>query len=298
MTLYISFFAFLLLNFLYIFIWNKNFKGTPTGIGVFLLIPLVYYCVNQSIHFVIIISLVFCSLIYYLDDLVKINYKIRIGLQIFVALIIFYLFRETININYLPLIIFLFFGIINSFNFQDGQDLNIFVIFLLIFLSFYFYSNQQIIQNTAILVLLFLLSFGIFNKKPSKLFFGDSGCYVATIILFIFCIYEFTNFFLIKSIIAIMLFPLMDITLVIMYRIFMRENLLSRNHYHIYQKLYKKTNYYVYLLPNILFAGINFYLIHLLYLDINSIILIIIFNFLSCLILQFLINKFYYNDNK
>ena len=297
MIFYISFFSFLLLNFFYITVWNKNFKGTPTGIGIFLLIPLIYYCVNQSILFIILISLVLCSLIYYLDDLVKINYKIRIGLQIFVALIIFYLFRETININYSILIVFLFFVIINSLNFQDGQDLNIFVILFLIFLSFYLYSNQKIIENTSMLILVYLISFGIFNKKKSKLFFGDSGCYVATIILFIFCIYEFTNFFLIKSIVAIMLFPLMDITFVIMYRILIRENLLSRNHYHIYQKLYKKTDYYVYLLPNIFFAGINFYLIHLLYLDINSIILIIIFNFLSCLILQFLINKFFYNDN-
>ena len=297
MTFYISFFLFLLLNLIYIIIWNKNFKGTPTGIGIFLLIPLVYYCVNQSVNLLILISFILFSLLYYLDDLVKINYKIRIGLQILVALIIFYLFKETINIKYLILIVFLFLLVINSLNFQDGHDLNIFVILSLIFLSFYFYSNQKIIEDTSILVLLFLLSFGILNKKPSKLFFGDSGCYVATIILFIFCIYEFTNFFLIKSIVAIMLFPLMDITFVIMYRILIRENLLSRNHYHIYQKLYKKTDYYVYLLPNIFFAGINFYLIHHLYLDINSIILIIIFNFLSCLILQFLINKFFYNDN-
>lgn len=297
MNIYISFSLFLVLNFLYIFIWNKNFKRTPTGIGVFLLIPLVYYCVNQSIYFIIIISLILCSLVYYLDDLVKINYKIRIGLQIFAALIIFYLFKETISINYLPLIIFLYFGIINSLNFQDGQDLNIFVILLLIFLSFYLYSNVIIIENTSILVILFLLSFGIFNKKPSRVFFGDSGCYVATIILFVFFIYEFTNFFLIKSIIAILLFPLIDVSVVLMYRVIMRENLLSRNYYHIYQRLYKKTKYYVYLLPNIFFAGINFYLIHLLKLDIKSIILIIIFNFLSYLILQFLINKFLYYDN-
>ena len=297
MIFYISFFSFLLLNFFYIIIWNKNFKGTPNGIGIFLLIPLIYYCVNQNILFIILISLVLCSLIYYLDDLIKINYKIRIGLQILAPLIIFYLFRETMNINYLILIVFLFFVIINSLNFQDGQDLNIFVILFLIFLLFYLYSGQKIIENTSMLILVYLLSFGVFNKKKSKLFFGDSGCYVATIILFIFCIYEFTNFFLIKSIVAILLFPLMDVSLVLMYRILMRENLLSRNYYHIYQKLYKKTKYYVYLLPNIFFAGINFYLIHFLYIDIKSIVLVIFFNFLSCLILQFLINKFLYNDN-
>ena len=297
MPLYISFFAFLSLNFLYIFIWNKNFKGTPTGIGVFLLIPLVYYCVNQSVHFAIIISLVLCSLIYYLDDLVKINYKIRIGLQIFVALIIFYLFRETININYLPLIIFLFFGIINSFNFQDGQDLNIFVILFLIFFLFYLYSNQKIIENTSMLILFYLISFGIFNKKPSKLYFGDSGCYVATIIIFTFCIVEFTNIFLIKSIVAILLFPLTDITVVIIYRIFNKENLLTRNYHHIYQKLYKKTKYYIYLLPNIFFAGVNFYFSQYLYLDIKNIFFVIFFNALNCLIFHFFVNKFFYNEN-
>ena len=146
----LSFVAFLFLNFIYIVIWNKNFKKTPIGVGIFLLIPFIFYCFNQKINLPISIGLVFCSVIYYFDDLIEINFKIRIGLQILASLIIFYLFQEKLSINYIIFIAFLFFVIINSLNFQDGQDLNIFVILFLIFLSFYFFSNQKIMKDTSI----------------------------------------------------------------------------------------------------------------------------------------------------
>lgn len=297
MIIYISFLLFFLLNFFYIVIWNKNFKEKPTGGGIFLLIPFIYFCVIQNIDLEILISLVFCSIIYYFDDLVKIDYKIRIGLQILAALIIFYNFRGKISVDYLFLIVLFFFIIINSFNFQDGQDLNIFVILFLIFVLFYYYSNQKIIENTSMLILFYLISFGIFNKKPSKLYFGDSGCYVVTIIIFIFCIVELKNILLMQSIIAILIFPITDIALVIIYRIFNRENLLSRNHYHIYQKLYKKNKYYVYLLPNIFFAVANFSFFKYFYLDIKKFLFVLILNALSCLIIHFFLNKFSYHDN-
>ena len=288
-----SFVAFLFLNFIYIIFWNKKFKKTPIGAGIFLLIPFIFYCFNHQINFPILIGLVCCSVIYYFDDLIEINFKIRIGLQILVSLIIFYLFREKLNINYIILIVFLFFVIINSLNFQDGQDLNIFVILFLIFLSFYFFSNQKITKDTSILILIYLISFGFFNRKPNKLFFGDSGCYVATIILFIFAIDEFKNILLIKSIMAILLFPLTDIMFVIIYRIYKKENLLTRNYHHIYQALYKKTKYFIYLLPNIFFAGANYYLFKYLQLDFVNFIFILLFNIFSCLILKILIKKSY-----
>ena len=289
----LSFVAFLFLNFIYIVIWNKNFKKTPIGVGIFLLIPFIFYCFNQKINLPISIGLVFCSVIYYFDDLIEINFKIRIGLQILASLIIFYLFQEKLSINYIIFIAFLFFVIINSLNFQDGQDLNIFVILFLIFLSFYFFSNQKIMKDTSILILIYLISFGFFNRKPNKLFFGDSGCYVATIILFVFTIDQYKNIVLIKSIMAILLFPLTDIMFVIIYRVYKKENLLTRNYYHIYQALHKKKKYYIYLLPNIFFAGVNFYLFKDLQLDFINVIFIILFNIFSCLILKILIKKSY-----
>jgi UDP-GlcNAc:undecaprenyl-phosphate GlcNAc-1-phosphate transferase len=286
-----SFFTFLFLNFIFIVIWNKNFKKTPSGVGIFLLIPFVFYCLNQKMNLPASTGLVLCSLFYFLDDLIEINFKIRIGLQILASLIIFYLFREKLHFNYIILIVFLFFVLINSLNFQDGQDLNIFIILFLIFLSFYFFSNQKITKDTSMLILTYLISFGFFNRKPNKLFFGDSGCYVATLILFIFSIDELRNLLLMKSIIGILLFPLTDIMFVIMYRVYKKENILTRNYYHIYQILYKKTRYYIYLLPNIFFGGANFYLLEYLQLDFVNIIFIISFNICSCLIFKILIKK-------
>ena len=294
----ISFTGFFIINFIYIKLWKKNSKETPTGIGIFLLIPFAFYCFNENINLYTSISLFSCSIFYFFDDLIKINFKIRIFLQILASIIIFNLYKDLININYLILIIFLFFLISNSFNFQDGEDLNIFVLLFFIFSLFYFYSNQQITRDVSLLILSYLICFGFFNRKPNTLFFGDSGCYIVTIILFIFLINELNNLNLIKSVSAILLFPLTDIGLVIIYRILKKENLLSRNYHHIYQKLSIKTDGLIYLLPNIFFAIANFYLLKYLYLNLFNIIYILLFNLFSCLIIQFLIYKFLRNVNK
>jgi len=294
----ISFTGFFIINFIYIKLWKKNSKETPTGIGIFLLIPFAFYCFNQNINLYTSISLFSCSIFYYFDDLIKINFKIRIFLQILASIIIFNLYKDLININYLIIIIFLFLLVCNSFNFQDGENLNIFVLLFLIFSFFYFYSNQQIIRDVSLLILSYLICFGFFNRKPNTLFFGDSGCFIVTIILFIFLINELDNSNLIKSVAAILLFPITDIGLVIIYRVLKKENLLSRNYHHIYQKLRIKKDGYIYLLPNLFFAIVNFCLLKYLYFSIFNIIYILLFNLFSCLVIQFLIYKLLYNVNK
>ena len=294
----ISFTGFLIINLIYIKLWKKNSRKTPTGIGIFLLIPFAFYCFKQNINLYGSISLFLCSIFYYIDDLIKINFKIRIFLQILASVIIFYLYKDLINMNYLIIIIFLFFLIINSFNFQDGEDLNIFVLLFLIFSLIYFYSNQQIIRDISLLILSYLICFGFFNRKPNTLFFGDSGCYIVTIILFIFLINELNNLNLIKSVSAILIFPITDIGLVIIYRILKKEDILSRNYHHIYQKLYSKINGLIYLLPNFFFAIVNFLLFKYLYLSIFNIIYILLFNLFSCVVIQFSIYKLLPNANK
>ena len=294
----ISFTGFLIINLIYINLWKKNSRKTPTGIGIFLLIPLAFYCFNQNVNLYTSISLFLCSLFYYFDDIVSINFKIRIFLQILASVIIFNLYKDLININYLIIIIFLFFLISNSFNFQDGEDLNIFVLLFLIFSLFYFYSNQQIIRDVSLLILSYLICFGFFNRKPNTLFFGDSGCYIVTIILIIFLINELNNLNLIKSVSAILIFPITDIGLVIIYRILKKEDLLSRNYHHIYQKLHSKINGLIYLLPNFFFAIVNFLLFKYFYLSIFSVIYILLFNLFSCVVIQFSIYKLLPNANK
>ena len=294
----ISFVGFLVINLIYIKLWKKNSIKTPTGIGIFLLIPFAFYCFNQNINLYASISLFSCSIIYYFDDLIKINFKIRIFLQILASIIILNLYKDLININYLILIIFLFFLITNSLNFQDGEDLNIFILLFFIFFLFYFYSNQQITRDTSLLILSYLICFAFFNRKPNTLFFGDSGCYIVTIILFIFLINEFDNLNLIKSVSAVLLFPLTDIGVVIIFRVLKKENLLSRNYHHIYQKLHVKINGLIYLLPNVFFAVVNFCLLKYLYFSIFNIIYILFFNLFSCLIIQFSIYKLFHNVNK
>ena len=145
---------------------------------------------------------------------------------------------------------------------------------------------------------MYLICFGFFNRKPNTLFFGDSGCYIVTIILFIFLINELDNLNLIKSVSAIFIFPITDIGLVIIYRILKKEDLLSRNYHHIYQKLHSKINGLIYLLPNFFFAIVNFLLFKYLYLSIFNVIYILLFNLFSCVVIQFSIYKLLPNANK
>ena len=294
----ISFTVFFFINFIYIIFWKNYFKETPTGAGIFLLIPCVYYVFNQNINLYLFNILLIFSLVYFFDDLIKINFKIRIFLQILAGVIIFLITKENINNDFLFLVVPLFFLICNLFNFQDGEDLNIFIILFLIFFSVYIYSDKELSKAVSKLILIYLLSFAFFNRKPNTLFFGDSGCYVATIVLFLLVLYNLANETLIKSVIAILLFPLFDVGLVIVYRILKKENLLTRNYYHIYQKLNIKLKGFLYIVPNFLFAIINFYLLNSLHLDVLNIIYVLTLNFCGCLIIQFSIYKFLNNVKK
>ena len=97
---------------------------------------------------------------------------------------------------------------------------------------------------------------------------------------------------LVKVILSIIFFPILEIFLVNLYRIYKKENLLSRNYYYIYQILAKKIKYKLYLLPNIVFAFVNYFLSSELSINMNVILFLIFINLFLSGILRFVINKF------
>lgn len=287
--IYIVLFCFI--NFVYIKTWNKLSDKVPTGIGIILIIPFFIFFLNQNLNLIHSLLLIIFSLIYFFDDLKGLHFLSRILLQIAASLVIY--FSLSLEFNYILIFLNLsfFLLIINFLNFQDGEDLNISTLLIIIFFVFHFYSENKLIQNTSEIILYFLISFSFFNVKKNFLYFGDSGCYFVSIIIFLFFYSELQNYLLIKLIFSTILFPLTDVVYVILYRIFNKENLLTRNYLHIYQILSIKTKSKIYLLINAFFPTLNIIIALNFSLSLNLIISLIILNITLLLMMRILIKK-------
>ena len=279
-------------NFIYIKIWKKISKKTPTGVGLFLIIPLLYSLLEFDLKLFYSISLILFSFIYFFDDLIGLNFLWRILIQILTSVIIYFSFSFELFFFQFFLLASLFFILTNSLNFQDGKDLNIAIVLFMIFFAFYFFSSNPVVKNISELILIYLLIFTIFNGKKNNLYFGDTGCFVSSILIFLFIINDIENLLLIKVILSIIFFPILETFVVNLYRIYKKENLLDRNYYYIYQILAKKIKYKLYLFPNLFFALVNYFILSQLIINIKLILFLIFINLSLNAILRFVINKF------
>tara|TARA_Y100000389_G_scaffold199988_1_gene239487 strand:- start:4430 stop:5323 length:894 start_codon:yes stop_codon:yes gene_type:complete len=288
---------FIFLNYIYIKIWKKKFKKTPTGAGIILIIPLAYFIIALNQNYLYFLILVLFSIIYFFDDLIMINFIWRIILQILTPILI-YLSIYQLDIYLIIFNVLIFFILVNTLNFQDGEDLNLTSLLLMIFLVLYFYSDNLIIKNTSILIINYLIIFGFFNAKKNNLYLGDTGCFIISIIILLLALLDKKNFLLHNMLLSIIIFPLIDAFLVVLYRIFKKENLITRNYYHIYQLYSKKMKYKLYLCPNILMALINSYIFLNYMVSLKLYYILIFVNVFACAILRLISYKFgFQNEN-
>ena len=96
---------------------------------------------------------------------------------------------------------------------------------------------------------------------------------------------------LIKLLIAVLAFPVIDVFYVILYRIFKKENLLSRNYLHVYQILAQKVSLKIYLVPNILFSVLNILISLNFLLEVKFIFFLVFINILFLFIIRLIIKK-------
>lgn len=282
---------FSLINYYYIKIWNKLSNKVPTGAGILLIIPCFFYYFEQNLYFLYTLLITIFSFLYFLDDLKTIHFLWRILLQILASLVIYLSLKIELNFIIIFLNLLFFLILINTLNFQDGEDLNIAILLIIIFGIFYFYAENKFIQNASEVILFFLISFSLFNFKKNSIYFGDSGCYLISIIIILFFYNEIHNVMLIKLLIAVIFFPIIDVIYVVVYRIIKKENLLSRNYLHLYQILAKKINLKYYLLPNILFSFLNILISLYFSLGINFIIFLVILNIVLLFLIRLILKK-------
>ena len=284
--------SFLLINICYVYIWRKFLDKVPTGIGLVLIVPCYFLYFEEQLYFLNIFLIFIFSFIYFLDDLKNIHFSWRIIIQILSSVVIFFSIPFDVDYKFLILNLFFIPVLINVLNFQDGEDLNISTLLIMIFCVFYFYADLEFIKNTSKTILLFLISFSFLNFKKNFLYFGDSGCYFISIIIALFAYNELSNTTLIKFLISIIMFPIIDVFYVIGYRIFNRENLLTRNYLHIYQILAQKINSKLYLLPNIVLSFLNILISLYIPLGINFITFLVFINISLLFVMRLIIKNF------
>ena len=202
-------------------------------------------------HFTFLIALTGSSLILFifgwLDDLLHFRAITKITVQLIVSLIFIidagtFRVSDYILINYL-FTLFWFVGIINAINFIDCVDSlcsGTIIIICLSLLAILLLNNSDIselffIINIIIILIGVLIGFIIFNFPPAKIFMGDSGSLSLGFIIAALALpSEFNNFYgnseiyslsVILIPISLLIYPIMDTSLVTMTRVIQNKKI-------------------------------------------------------------------------
>ena len=190
---------------------HKKKEGTPTMGGLIFVVPTVlittFLILTDKIELssnLLIILFVFVSYAFigFLDDFLSIKKKNNVGLttfqklvlQLFVALIFFYLYMQnggstalgssTLGINiemdwfYGVFLLFVLIGCSNAVNLTDGLDGLAGGLSAIAFIAFGLVSIVVGFEEIGIFTFILLgglLGFLIFNTHPAKIFMGDTG---------------------------------------------------------------------------------------------------------------------------
>lgn len=295
MNIYIYFFASSLMLILFYTVskkvskftslYKKNNDDTPLvgGLGIYFFFSLGLinlYSLNneliiENLYLLITISGIF--LIGIIDDILDLNYKIRL-VCIYLILIIFLKFHnefvvyqlyfETFEKDYMlgelslyitALFIILF---INSMNMADGINGNSSIIFLSYI--FILYEADNILNNFLFLIIIPLIIFLIFNIK-NKIYMGDSGIYLLSTFIALYTIHKYKyapNSLSSEKIFMAFMIPGIDMFRLFCVRIYNKKNPFKgdRNHLHhiLTNKLSINKSLLIYLIlilwPNLIYS--------------------------------------------
>ena len=208
--------------------------------------------IYQPHQYLLAIGIFAIATISFLDDLLILNHKLRIGVHVLsVMLLISQIFinQDTAVFalthfgSYVLILIatVIIIGIINAYNFMDGIN-GITVLYSLVTLiSFWFIQQHLNIplldQNIFLLLLASLLVFGFFNlRKKAKTFAGDVGSISMALL---FCFFLVTLIIETENLKWILLLGIygLDAVATIICRIIRKENIFEAHRSHFYQYL-------------------------------------------------------------
>ena len=260
----------------------------PSGAGSLFIFFIIFVIIKNNQIDYSLIAISFFTLIYLIDDIKKLNFILRIFIQLISGFFIIYLYLIDNSIDksvYFIILGMLFMFIFtNLFNFNDGANLHVAFLFLQILISLFLFgdSSSDLFSYYILYLIIFIIIFSFYNHF-NLLYFGDSGCFLFSIFILAFLLNSNSlyNLYLFLSVIS---FYVIDAIYVFLLRIKNKENLLSRNYHYLYQKIQIKYDNYFYLVPGV-FLGIlsvfffikfpNLYTLIIIYLFIGFIYLFI-----------------------
>lgn len=273
--------------------------------GVFPVLILFGYQMFDLENYYLLISLFISGIVGFLDDLYSLKRSIRL-LSYLVATILciagLYLNFTLSNIPILLIIVVLFLGTVNAYNFMDGINgmtifysltffLTVVILKELIFLEF-------ISNDLLYLFIILMISSSIFNvRKKALAFLGDAG---SITLGFVICFFVLSIIISTNNINWIVLLAVYGVDSVgtIIFRLYRRENIFNAHRLHIYQILANEKQYghlKVSIIYAVLQGIINSILIYLTNIKLDSTIYILGV-FLTLTTLYFFLRKFYMKD--
>jgi UDP-N-acetylmuramyl pentapeptide phosphotransferase/UDP-N-acetylglucosamine-1-phosphate transferase len=241
----------------------KGAEQTPTGFGALLAIVLVAgeaYLQAPADLIWSYILIAMAAAVYWYDDIAALSAKLRLLIQFGTGFAVCSLLLAGFKGDDAPLLMFwcVLAGLLNVVltnvvNFSDGADLNVATTMLLIVgMILLIGPDAAFMRGSAFIVLAFVLAFAVLNCRPNMLYFGDSGCFVFTSFLTVMTVCYFRNAANSAAFAAIPIaFPVFDEFYVFVTRVRNREDLLTRNFLHLYQKLQTRYQNFAYLLPQL-----------------------------------------------
>ena len=205
------------------------------------------------LYLFIIFTIIFLIGLY--DDKYKIRPLIRlIGLSILIYFMIkidqlllinplnftFSDFIITFNIGLVLFSYLCFITLLISCNMSDGINLQSAIFYLINFSILYFIE-----QNFIILIILFSLLIFILLNSKGKIFLGDAGAYILSILLGFYFIkyYQFQNTLKADQVFLFLFFPVLDSIRCFGYRILKGKSIFLADNIHFHHILLKKLNY-------------------------------------------------------
>jgi UDP-N-acetylmuramyl pentapeptide phosphotransferase/UDP-N-acetylglucosamine-1-phosphate transferase len=238
----------------------RGAQQTPTGYGsllaIFLLCGTIYLQGPADLIWCYALVAVVAA-IYWCDDLLGLARRFRVLIQFASGFALCYLLLAGTRLDAAALMGccaaagFLNVTLTNVVNFSDGADLNVATVMLLTVATILLIGQDAaFMRPSAIIILAFVLPFALWNCRPRTLYFGDAGCFVFASFLTIMTVCYFRNRADMAPFAAIPLaLPVYDAVYVVVWRIRNKEDVLSRNFLHLYQKLQIKHQNFGYLLP-------------------------------------------------
>lgn len=224
------------------------------GISVFInfTVIFIYFILfqNHSEIELIFISLAIIFIVSLIDDLRNLNIKLRLFFQFLSSIFFIIYFHNIIQTSSIILnfsLIFLIVWFINFYNFMDGADgfISLIYIFsLAILLSYIHYFDIRIFSDFVIFPLLAIVPFALFNFNPSKIILGDCGSTVLGLysaFLFIHLLNLELNYALGYLCLINPLF--IDAVITLLVRIKEKKNIFKAHKTHLYQKIIIQKGY-------------------------------------------------------